>query len=267
MKEYMPSSLPSVHREFLRHAVRIFESDVRIAGLAAGGSYLTDTMDAFSDLDLIVVTEADRHDDVMADRKRMAGVLGPLLEAFTGEHVGEPRLLICLYGPPLLHVDLKFVAVTDLAARVEEPTVLWERDGRLKMAVREGKAYYPAPDASWIEERFRIWLHYAAGKIGRGELFEAMDFISYLRGRVLGPLGLQAAGARPNGVRKIESLAPEFAQRLQQTVAAYDARDCVRALRVCVEMYRSLRTVDAEINQAAEVAAMQYLDEVERALK
>ena len=49
----------------------------------------------------------------MAQRKVLAGTLGHLLHAFTGEHVGEPRLLICLYGPELLHVDLKFM---DLAA-------------------------------------------------------------------------------------------------------------------------------------------------------
>lgn len=261
------ATLPREHGGYLRNALDVFKTDARLVGVAVGGSYLTDTMDAFSDLDLIVVTEVDRHGEVMADRIRMAGALGPLLEAFTGEHVGEPRLLICLYGPPLLHVDLKFVAVTDLASRVEEPVVLWERDRRLTLAMGETKAHYPAPNPPWIEERFWIWLHYAAGKIGRGELFEAMDFISYLRGRVLGPLGLQAAGARPNGVRKIELLAPELSKALQQTVATYDARDCVRALRACVEIYRSLRTPDAVINQSAEMAATQYLDEVARALK
>jgi hypothetical protein len=52
-------------------------------------------------------------------RAGFAGALGPLLSAFTGDHVGEPRLLICLYGPPLLHVDLKFVTPADLAERVE----------------------------------------------------------------------------------------------------------------------------------------------------
>ena len=61
--------------------------------------------------------------------------LGPLLACFTGEHVGEPRLLIALYGPPLLHVDLKFVAERDLDVRVEDGRVLWQRDGALDRAL------------------------------------------------------------------------------------------------------------------------------------
>ena len=209
----------------------VFEADARIAGVAMGGSYLTNTMDQFSDLDILVVTQAENHAEVMADRPRIARSLGPLLEQFTGEHVGEPSLLICLYGPPLLHVDLKFITANDLRSRVEQHAVLWERDGQLTRALSEGTANYPAPNRQWIEDRFWIWVHYGAGKIGRGEIFEAIEFISYLRANVLGPLGLQAAGARPGGVRKIEIFAPEFSRVLVQTVATYDASDCARAGR------------------------------------
>ncbi|NRS94850.1 hypothetical protein DFH40_002566 [Clostridium beijerinckii] len=47
----------------------------------------------------------------MNERIKIAESLGTLLSAFTGEHVGEPRLLICLCEPELLHVDLKFVSI------------------------------------------------------------------------------------------------------------------------------------------------------------
>ena len=50
--------------------------------------------------------------------------------------MGMPQLYICLYGPQMLHVDLKFVAPEALAKRVEEPVVLWDRTG----AVRAGYA-------------------------------------------------------------------------------------------------------------------------------
>lgn len=108
-------------------------------------------------------------------------------------------------------------------------------------------------------------MHYVAAKIGRGELFEAIESLSFLRSSVLGPLGLLRSGARPAGVRKIEVLAADFAHELRRTVAAYDARDCARALRACVDLYRSLRA-DAEGNasrSAAEMATMKYLSEVE----
>jgi hypothetical protein len=105
-----------------------------------------------------------------------------------------------------------------------------------------------------------------AGKIARGELFEAVDFISFLRVNVLGPLCLLRSGARPAGVRRIETDAPEFADQLRQTVPAYDAGSCLRALRACVDLYRKVRvppggTVTVE---AAERAAEGYLDEIER---
>ena len=268
MIEPTPGSLPQSHRQFLLRALPVFEADARIAGVAMGGSYVTNTMDQFSDLDILVVTQAENDAEVMADRPRIVRALGPLLEAFTGEHVGDPRLLICLYGQPLLHVDYKFITAKDLCHRVEEPVVLWERDGQLTRALSEGRANYPAPNRQWIEDRFWIWVHYGAGKIGRGEIFEAIEFISYLRANVLGPLGLQAAGARPGGVRKIEKFAPEFSRVLAQTVAIYDARDCARALRVCAEIYKSLRESSAgcAVNQTVEMAAMQYLSEVERDL-
>ncbi|EPO4109819.1 fimbrial protein [Enterobacter cloacae] len=77
----------------------------------------------------------------MAQRIEFAGTLGHLLHAFTGEHVGEPRLLICLYGPELLHVDLKFVTLDMLTQRVEEPAVLFTRD---HLALEQQLAKYSA---------------------------------------------------------------------------------------------------------------------------
>lgn len=109
MKQF--SDIPSVHREFLLSSVAKLKSDKRILGVAAGGSLVLQSMDEFSDLDLVVIVDPSKYQEVLKDRKKIAGSVGPLLESFTGEHVGEPRLLICLYGPPLLHVDFKFVFI------------------------------------------------------------------------------------------------------------------------------------------------------------
>jgi len=240
--------------------------DTRIVGVAIGGSYLNDSMDEFSDLDLVIAVESRDYDEVMDNRREIAASFGVLLAAFTGEHVGEPRLLICLYDEPLVHVDLKFVALDDIAKRVENPAILWERVGRMSQALKHGKAEFPSPDAQWIEDRFWVWVHYIAVKIGRGELFEAIDGFSFLRGKVLGPLCLHRAGGCPSGVRRIETVAPEFAHRLRGTLASYDAADCFRALRVCVELYRSLRSSDGEtkLGDQAEKAAMEYLTTMEQ---
>jgi hypothetical protein len=88
--------------------------------------------------------------------------------------VGEPRLLVCLYGPPLLHVDLKFMSIEELLDRIEDPAILWDRDRALRSAMSRSKAEYPPPRFQWIEDRFWVWVHYIAVKINRGELFEAI---------------------------------------------------------------------------------------------
>jgi RimJ/RimL family protein N-acetyltransferase len=260
----LPSTLPEAHRAFLARCESVLRADSRFVGVAAGGSYLTDNMDEYSDLDLVLAVEPAAYDDVLSGRRAIAESLGTLVAAFTGEHVGEPRLVVCLYGGPLLHVDLKFVALEDAAQRVEDPAILWERDGRLSAVLAGGRAAFPKPDPQWLDDRFWTWVHYTAGKIARGELFEALDALAVFRGRVLGPLALERAGARPSGVRKIEREAPDAALALQAAVARYDAGDCLRALRACIAMYRDLRpaSVDTAASAAAEAAAVRYVNDV-----
>src|SRR6266545_2979534 len=111
-------------------------------------------------------------------------------------------------------------------------------DGRVSAALRAGEAHYPEPDLQWIEDRFWTWVHYAAGKIGRGELFEAVDFLAFLRARVLGPLALAATGAPAAGLRRLEAAAPRFAMAMEATIAGHTSDSCAAALRAAIELYR-----------------------------
>lgn len=259
-------TLPAVHERFLSEAVPRLATDSRLVGVAAGGSYAASALDEFSDLDLVIAVEPAAYDEVMVARQTIAAGLGSLLVAFTGEHVGEPRLLICLYGPPLLHVDLKFVRLPDLGERVEDPVVLWQRDGRLAAVLANGVARYPAPDLQAIEDRFWVLVHYIATKVGRGELLEAADALSFVRYLALGPMALASRGARPTGVRKLEQAAPDLAAEIGTTVAVCDARSCITALTAAIECYRRLRAEMAgpELRryEAAEAAAVDYVREL-----
>jgi len=260
-------ALPPPLGDFLVGAVQRCRATPSLVGLAAGGSFAAGGLDDYSDLDLVVLVDPAAWPLEPADRQALAQGLGPLLAAFTGEHVGEPRLLICLYGPPLLHVDLKFIRPDDLLPRVEDPMVLWERDGSVGVALAQGKAVYPVLDRQWLEDRFWVWIHYGAAKLARGELFEALDMLAFLRARVLGPLALEAAGARPTGVRRMESEAPDAAVRLREVVAAYDPADCARALRSAISLYRACRAQRSEPalveRTGAESAAVEYLAAIE----
>lgn len=261
-----PATLTDAHRERLRSVRDGLRSAPELLGLAAGGSFIAGEMDAYSDLDLVVVVAPPAWPGVLERRGAMAVRLGPLLAAFTGEHVGEPRLLICLYGPPLVHVDLKFVHLDALGERVEDPVLLWDRTGDVRRQLDATAARYPQPDTQWIEDRFWIWVHYAATKLARGELFEALNMIAYLRDRVLGPLALLEAAARPNGLRRIETLAPGRIPALRATLAGLDAAEVRRALEAAIACYRELRTVLAPpgfVRSAAEQPAVAFLGEVE----
>ena len=243
--------LPAPHAGFLAPALARLRQDARLVGVAAAGSFARAAVDEHSDLDLVVAVEPAAFEAVLLDRQTIASALGTLLAAFTAEHVGEPRLLICLYGPPLLHVDLKFVALPDAAQRVDENVVLWEREGRLSAVLATARAAYPAPDLQWIEDRIWTWVHYMAGKIARGELFDTLDGLGFVRARVLGPLLLQLHGAQPNGVRRIEAVAPAHLDALRATVALYR------------ELRERSATASLVRRSAAEAASLAYLDEVD----
>jgi predicted nucleotidyltransferase len=257
-----PRSAPDAHRSFVSSAVSILREDPRIVGVAASGSWADDTMDAHSDIDLVIAVEPSAFDEVMSDRHRIASMLGQLLSSFSGEHVGEPRVLICLYDEPLLHVDLKFVDVDRIGATVDRPTVLWARGSSFASNLDRSFTGYPAPDDAWIEDRFWTWIHYGTEKVLRGELYEALDLIAFLRARVLGPLILRRVGEKPAGVRRLERAAPEWTARLQETVANHTPESCIRAIENSVKLYRELRSPEHPVS-SAETAATTHLRKAE----
>lgn len=257
-----------IQAEFAQRAARTLENNSSILGLAVAGSWLTHEMDEFSDLDLILVTK----EKIGGDRPKMldyAGRLGNLLSGFTGEHVGEPRVLICLYDNPLLHVDLKFVTLEEFQVRIEAPAILLDTDGQLQNALSLSEAKFPYPDYQWIEDRFWTWVHYAILKIGRGEYLEAFDFFGFLRMVVLGPLLHIQNGNLPRGVRKVETqLKPEDYEALKRTIPVYERQSLLDSLRSSVVLYRKLRAslFDPHIvlQVDTEQKVMEYFDKIER---
>lgn len=256
--------LPGEARAFLGRARAFFAADDRFSALLVAGSAIGGGMDEFSDLDLVIVCPGPSYESVMASRREIAEGLGALLAAFTGEHVGEPRLLICLYGPPLLHVDLKFVTADDLDRRVETPLVAWARDPAIRARLRSGSAAWPDRPPQWFEDRFWIWIHYGATKIGRGEHLEALSMLGFVRDQVLGPLVCRSRGLEQRGVRRLERLAPELAARLGATIATADEQDLRRAFSATIALYRELRAEapPEDARPALEEAVSRFLEEV-----
>lgn len=259
-----PGTLPAAHKSLLLQIINQFSTDQRILAIGASGSFASNKMDNYSDLDLAIAVEPDAYGEVMAQRFTLVESIPGYVAAFTGEHVGEPRLIIALYQlaasePSLVHVDFKFVALPDAAQRVDDTQVIWEREIALSAIYANSDYQYPQPDPQWIEDRFWIWVHYGAGKIARGEYFEAMEFLSFLRTTVLSPLALQQAGLTPSGVRTIERRLPGFAKQLEKTVALPTREALIPAFEACIELYLVLRAnTPAKINEQAQMLAINY---------
>ncbi|WP_046231841.1 nucleotidyltransferase domain-containing protein [Paenibacillus algorifonticola] len=253
-----------VHERFINQAKEKLSQDQRVRGLLAGGSMMTNTMDEYSDLDLIIVYDSAYQEQIMNQRILIAEGLGKLLSGFTGEHVGEPRVVICLYGPEPLHVDLKFVTLEELEIRIENPLILWEKDQEISKIFEETSPSHPYPNAQWIEDRFWVWVHYGATKLGRGEWFELIDHLTFIRGTVIGPLVLMKNGQLPRGVRKLEQYGISEKEELIKTIPSHNFESCYHALKSTIDLYKRLRQQSGTLvlKEEAEQVSIAYLEKV-----
>lgn len=230
-----------IQKEFTGKVVAIVEKDINVIGLAAAGSWITNELDIYSDVDLVLITKKKIGDDKekMMDYARS---FGDFISGFTGEHVGEPRLLVCLYDNPLLHVDIKFLTLPEFYTRIENPIILFERNNQLSDVIKSTVAVWPQPDLQWIEDRMWTWVHYIAGKIARGEYFECLDGLGFIRARVLAPLLQLKSKTQPRGLRKVETkLTLSDLENLKITVASYSRDSIIKSLDNTIGIYKSLR--------------------------
>src|SRR6266498_1144295 len=184
-----------LHRAKVEPICRYAVGRAEVVGMAVTGSFAAGHPDAYSDVDLRVAVEDDALESALADRRVFADAGGTVVAMFTGEHVGAPELAIVLYDD-LTHVDLHFQP----AGRVGEmgrglpAIVLWERDGRLTAQLPGADPEDPAAKLAWWEARMWTWCWYVQAKILRGEVYEALDGLGYLRATVLFPLLAMSRG-------------------------------------------------------------------------
>lgn len=257
-----------IQKEFAENAAAILKKDATVIGLAVAGSWLDDELDEFSDLDLVLVS----NEKIGGNKEKMvdcARSLGNFISGFTGEHVGEPRLLICLYDNPLLHVDIKFVTLKEFETRVEDPFILFERENKLTEVINNTPSRWPEPDLQWIEDRFWTWVHYLAGKIGRGEYFEVLNGLEFIRLNVLAALMQLKNKIKARGMRKVEiKLTAADLENLKITVAQYNKPSLIKALDNSISIYKSLRrklyTNEVQLQSLAEKRSCEYLKELKQ---
>jgi hypothetical protein len=256
-----------IQKEFAEKVTALVQQDENVIGLAVAGSWISGQLDAYSDLDLVLITR----EKIGGDKEKMlayARRFGNFISGFTGEHVGEPRVLICLYDDPLLHVDIKFLLLEEFEQRVEDPVVLFERNGLLTEMYSKTKSTWPQPDPQWIEDRFWTWVHYVATKLARGEYFECVDALGMIRGWVLAPLLQLKNKNQPRGLRKLEQQLPAAdLGQLVGTVAQPNKDSVINALENSITIYRSVRPlVSANIllQSFAEKRSLEYFEKIKQ---
>ncbi|MBM9590227.1 aminoglycoside 6-adenylyltransferase [Leptospira sp. 201903075] len=254
-----------IFETYLENLITVVKSDTRILAVCWAGSAIAGELDKYSDLDIVLVTE--NHVTFPPDEmKQFANQIGNLLVGFTGEHVGENRLLICLYNSPLLHVDLKFVQIQDFHVRIENPKIIFDRYNQIPTIYKNTDAVWPKPNFQWIEDRFWVWIHYVATKLGRGEFFEAIDFLSFLRANVLGPMLHLKYDKNPRGVRKLDFLLsqPDL-ESLKATLPVYEFNSIFNSIFASIQLYCEMRdflTPNLIRHEIAEKKSIQYLKDL-----
>lgn len=243
----MDIDLPSGARRLPRHRAKIeaacaagMQIDELLAMVVAG-SFALDIADEYSDVDLKLVTTDDGFDEVVRRQDEMIAACGTPVARFPAEHVGLPELTIVLYDD-LVHVDFLPVRLSELAERNEglAAKVLWERDGRVGREIDRSTPTHRVLDLEWIERRVWTWFWYLQSKILRGELYEAIDGLAWLRATVLFPLLGATRGKPVAGTRRVEGLLEDLAGDFAASSAGPEPDEVMNALRAMATLYKRL---------------------------
>lgn len=229
------------HRQRLITACQVGQNTPDVVGMAIAGSFVDGTPDAYSDLDLRVVLANGSFERVFPKREEFARACGPLIAAFTGEHVGEPHMLITLYYD-LVHVDYLFTELVDAPIENEgrNVRVLWQRDPAVSEALSRPYTSDPKNDLAFMEARMWTWTWYIQSKIIRGELWGAVSGLSLVRDVVLFRLLAMSREIRYRGARFAEQVVGERGGAFAQTLGSLDQESLLEALRTTVSLYVEL---------------------------
>ncbi len=124
-------------------------------------------------------------------------------------------------------------------------------------------------DYQWIEDRFWTWVHYIASKVSRGEYFECLDGLGFIRAKVIAPLSQVKNKKLPRGLRKVETeLNLSDLENLKITLAQYNRASIIKALDNTVSVYKSLRRKlypdTIQLQTLAEKKSIEYFKKIKQ---
>ena len=252
--------LPDYHQRFMNRFLTACQADARVVAAFLGGSYAKGTADAYSDLDLSVITTDAAYEDFFAGREAFLRQLGELLFL---EHFDLPNVPFCIFADGS-EVELWFGSEGHLDHLHSGPyQVLLDKTGILTAAV------FPAYEPTQHEQietlrRLIAWFwhdvsHFITA-MGRGQLWWAHGQLEGLRRYCvnLARLGHTFA-AQTEGYEKVEqALPPEQLAPLQATYCPLERDAILDAAWVIVRFYQDLAP------RLAQTHGLAYPDGLER---
>ena len=229
------------HRAKAESACQAALADPDVVAMVVTGSFATGIADELSDVDLRVYVRPDAVESVVARIPDIAAAAGSVVALFVAEHLAIPTLTIVLYDD-LVHVDFDVVAA-DRAAEHNDglpAVVLWEREP-ISDALPGTYAPEVAAGVRWMEARIWTWSWYIQSKVLRGELYEALDGLQYVRDQVLFRLLAFHGERRPAGGRRAEAVVGDHRAAFARTIPrSLDPATVLAALREEIDLYRVL---------------------------
>jgi predicted nucleotidyltransferase len=273
MELKLPSldSLPG-HRRLLDCARERFAADDRFVGVLLGGSLAAGRADSFSDIDLYLFVRDDDFESVFAEREAIAHSIGPVLVRYLGDHMpgGQHQLIVWYEGP--LHVDLMFRKLSEATPQWKWKAALILKDsGNAMTALKRESDLLPSPEFAWeqldtLNQKFWRWVAYTFGKILRGELWEALDNLAWIRNEALLVMLAWTQNAAFEGHRRLEAkLDDQLSALFDESLCSREPKSLHTALMAEIRIFRELRSRLSErasrtIDERPENQMMRELD-------
>ena len=256
--------LSSKHQDFLNRFVAACQADARVVAAFLGGSYACGTADAYSDLDLGLITTDMAYEDFLTGRAAFIRLLG---EPLFLEHFDRPDNVFFIF-PDGAEGELALGRASDFThMSCGSYRVLLDKTGILAGAVFAG---YEPTEIEQIETLRRLvtwfWhdLSHFITAMGRGQLWWAHGQLEALRRYCLNLARLRQNFSDPDvgaeGYFKLEQALPvEQLSALQATYCPLEQGAMVQAALVIVRFYQELAPLLARTHGIAYPAELDHV--------
>ena len=247
-----------MHRSVLQKALNIYENDKRIHSIYIGGTIATGKMDFYSDIDLKLVIYDKYFNDVFLEKEQIKNKIDNAIFSCTVDHLpfGKYMFIIIYNGPIKLEIDYKKYSEIIPCQEMVNYIIIKDTDNFLSQMKQKSKALkidnINVNEINKINQKFWTWVFYVFGKIIRGELWTAFDYINFIRKMAIIPLIYYKLNIKNEGYRYLnKKIDNELNQELIKTIPILNKNSLYVALMKEVEIFNNIKN---EINNKSKLS-------------